>query len=148
MCARCKGEHCAYLDLLRPLPIPYQAWHEVSINFIEGLLKSKRKNAIPEMVCRLTKLAYFLPLSHPFSVATVAHLVMDNICKLHRIPRVIVSEREKIFTNLFWQELFKFLGMKLAFGTAYHPQSDGQTGRVNQCLENYLRCMAHLKPNS
>lgn len=77
------------------------------MDFIEEFRNSKGKNTILAVVCRLTKVAHFLPLSHPYSAITVAHLFMDNIYKLHGIPQVIISDRDKIFTSLFWQKLFK-----------------------------------------
>ncbi len=118
------------------------------MDFIEHLPKSKGKDTILVVVCRFTKNGHFIPLTHPYSASTVAKLFLDQIFKLHGAPQSIVSDRDKIFTSLFWKELFKCLGTTLAFSTAYHPQSDGQTERLNQCLEGYLRCMAHLKPST
>lgn len=76
----------------------------------------------------------------------MAKLFLDIIYKLHGLPVNIVSDRDKVFTSLFWGELFKLLGTKLSLSSAYHPQSDGQTERLNQCLEQYLRCMVHSHP--
>ena len=69
---------------------------------------------------------------------------MDHIVKVHRVPKAIISYRDKIFTSLLWKELMRLLGVKLNMSTAYHPKSDGQTEMVNQSLEMYLRCLCSL----
>ena len=61
-------------------------------------------------------------------------MFLDLVARLHGVPKSIVLDRDKVFTNNFWQELFKKLGVGLHLSTAYHPQSDGQTERVNQCF--------------
>ncbi|KAL0319602.1 UNVERIFIED_CONTAM: Transposon Ty3-G Gag-Pol polyprotein [Sesamum radiatum] len=140
-----KQNTCHTLDV-QPLAIPTQAWASISMDFIEGLPKSEGKDCILVVVDRLTKYAHFLALTHPFSAETVARIFMDHIYKLHGLPINIVSDRDKVFTGTFWKELFKLLGTTLSLSTAYHPQTDGQTERVNQCIENYLRCMCHMRP--
>lgn len=98
------------------------------------------------LVDRFTKYAHFLPLRHPFLAQLVAPVVLDSVVKLHGMPQTIVSDRDKIFISTFWRELFKLSDVQLITSTAYHPQTDGQTERVNQCLETYLRCAVHDTP--
>jgi hypothetical protein len=76
----------------------------------------------------------------------VARVFVDNIVKLHGMPHSITSDRDAIFTSNFWQLLLKVLGTKLQYTMAYHPQTDGQSERVNQCLEMFLRCAAQDEP--
>ena len=73
-------------------------------------------------------------------------MFLDNIYKLHGLPSSIVFEKDKIFINRFWQELFKLLGTQLKLSTSYQPQIDGQTEIVNRCLQMYLRCMVSETP--
>ncbi|KAK1649502.1 hypothetical protein QYE76_067307 [Lolium multiflorum] len=75
-----------------------------------------------------------------------AKLFIDQIVRLHGVPLTIISDRDKIFTSQLWKELLKALGTKLHYSTAYHPQTDGQSERVNQCLEQYLRCAVQDNP--
>jgi hypothetical protein len=79
-------------------------------------------------------------------VKTVAELFMAQIVKLHGPPTVITTDRDPIFLSKLWSEIFSAMKISLHFSTAYHPQSDGQTERVNQCMEQYLRCMAFQEP--
>ncbi|KAM0887617.1 hypothetical protein ACQ4PT_028880 [Festuca glaucescens] len=132
--------------LLQPLPVPAGAWQDITIDFIEGLPLSDGANTILVAVDRLTKYAHFMPMKHPFSAQQVARTLIDTVVKLHGMPRSIVSDRDRIFTSTFWKLLFEKLGTKLKFTTAYHPQTDGQSERVNQGLEMYLRCSIHANP--
>jgi len=147
ICQRYKADLYAPGGLLQPLPISGAIWVDVSLDFIEGLPKSRGKDTILVVVDRLTKYAHFLPLSHPFSALTVTQLYFDNVFKLHGIPKTIVSDRDRVFMSQFWQEFFKLQQTTLYISTPYHPQSDGQTEFVNRSLENYLRCMTSEKPH-
>jgi hypothetical protein len=145
-CQISKTEKVPYPGLLDPLPIPTSKWSAISMDFIEGLPKSKGHDVILVVVDRLTKYAHFLPLAHPYTVHKVATLFIDNIIKLHGPPTVITTDRDRIFLSKFWTEIFTAMKISLHFSTAYHPETDGQTERVNQCLEQYLRCMASQEP--
>jgi hypothetical protein len=116
------------------------------MGFIEILPKSEGHDTILMVVDKLTKYAHFISLSHPFTTRTIVQLFLDNVFKLHLLPLAIITEQDRIFTSQLWQDLFKSLGVKLKFSSAYHPQTDGQSERVNQCVQNYLRCMVFQNP--
>jgi hypothetical protein len=116
------------------------------MDFIEGLPNSNGHTIILVIVDRFTKYSHFYPIKHPFTASTIAQVFMDNIVKLHGIPKSIVSDRDEVFTSSFWSELFKLLKTDLKLSSAYHPQSDGQTERVNQYLEMFLRCAVQETP--
>jgi hypothetical protein len=131
VCQRSKHENCKYPRLLDPLPTPDMAWAHVSLDFIEGLPKSQGKEVILVVVDKFTKYAHFIPLSHPYTVHSVAQAFLDNIVKLHGPPTVLISDRDRIFTSSLWNQIFEAFKTELRFSSAYHPQSDGQTERVN-----------------
>ncbi|KAL2237281.1 UNVERIFIED_CONTAM: Transposon Ty3-G Gag-Pol polyprotein, partial [Sesamum indicum] len=81
-----------------------------------------------------------------YPASSIAKIFFEHIYKLHGLPFSIVSDRDKVFTSHFWKELFNLTGVSVDMSTAYHPQTDGQTERVNQCLETYLRCMCPQHP--
>ena len=109
VCQQNKVETIKTLGLLQPLSIPSQRWEEVSMDFIIGLPKSDGKSVIMVVVDRLTKYAHFCALSHPFKASTISTAFMETIQKLHGNPKIIVSERDSIFTRNFWTKLFSCL---------------------------------------
>lgn len=90
--------------------------------------------------------SYKKEFTNPKKATDVAHAFLNTVYKLHGLPTSLVTERDPVFISRFWQELMKLLGAQLNMSSAYHPQSDGQTERVNQCLENYLRSMLIDQP--
>jgi len=91
------------------------------------------------IVDRLTKSAHFIPINISFPVAQLAEIYIRDIVKLHGVPSRIVSNRDPRFTSRFWKSLQEALGSKLRLSSAYHPQTDGQSERTIQSLENLLR---------
>ena len=91
------------------------------------------------VVDTLTKETHFLPVQSTFGTTQVANVLMKEIVKLHVIPKMIILNKDAKFTAAFWRSLFGGMGTKLNFSTAYHPQTDGQTERKNQVLEDVLR---------
>ncbi|KAL3527965.1 hypothetical protein ACH5RR_012621 [Cinchona calisaya] len=136
-CQKSKHENLPYPRLLQPLPIPTMAWSQITMDFVENLPKSQGFDTIMVVVDRLTKLGHFTALT----AVKVARLFLDQVFKLHGVVEVMVSDKYKVFTYHFCKELFKLLGTTLHYSFAHHPQTDGQSERLNQCLETYLRCM-------
>jgi len=116
------------------------------LDFVEGLPKVDGYSVILVVVDRFTKYAHFLALKHPYTALSVAKVLYDQVIKLHGMPQSMISDHDKVFTSTVWTELFKMEGVQLKYSTAYHPQMDGQTERVNQCLEMYLRCAVSQSP--
>jgi hypothetical protein len=142
-----KPERVRYPGSLQPLPVPDSAGAMVSLDFVEGLPRSGRFNCILVVVDKFSKLVHFIPLCHPFTALTVAKAYMENVYKLHGMPASLVSDRDRIFFSSVWKELFSLAGVTLHTSSSYHPQTDGQTERVNQCMETYLRCFVHAVPS-
>jgi len=86
---------------LQPLPIPEAIWVDISLDFVEGLPKSRGKDTILVIADRLSKYAHFLALSHPFTTAGVTQIYFKQVFKLHGLPKTIISDRDKIFISNF-----------------------------------------------
>jgi hypothetical protein len=143
VCNRVKAEHQKPAGLLQPLPIPEWKWDNVGMDFITGLPRTKSGyDSIWVVVDRLTKVAHFIHVKTTCTSAILAKIYMNRIICLHGVPKSIVSDRGTQFTSHFWRQLHESLGTRLEFSTAFHPQTDGQTERVNQILEDMLRACA------
>lgn len=146
VCQRAKPDRTKLPGLLQPLPVPSGSWKIVTMDFIEGLPKSGIANCILVVVDKFSKFAHFIPLLHPFTAAIVAKAFLDTVYKLHGLPNAIITDRDKVFTSNFWQSLFALAGVELKMSSAYHPQTDGQTERVNQCLEILFEMLCACLP--
>ena len=113
------------------------------MDFITGLPRTQSGyDSIWVIIGRLTKVAHFIPVKTTYRSNKLAELYLARIVCLHGVPKSIVSDRGSQFTSRFWESLHEALGTRLNFSTAYHPQTDGQTERVNQILEDMLRACA------
>ena len=149
VCQQVKAEHQRPAGSLQPLAIPEWKWEHITMDFVIGLPRTLGgNNAIWVIVDRLTKSAHFLPMKVNFSLDRLASLYVKEIVRMHGVPVSIVSDRDPRFTSRFWHSLQKALGTKLSFSTAFHPQTDGQSERVIQVLEDLLRaCILDLQGN-
>jgi len=138
---------------LKPLPVPKRPWESISWDFIVKLPKSREpgtKNSYDSIfviVDRLTKFAYFIPYNEATDAKDMAYYFLKHIVSQNGLPDEIISDRGSTFASKFWQELTAQLGIKSKLSTAYHPQTDGQTERTNQTLEQYLRCFVNYEQN-
>ena len=139
-CQQVKAEHHKPVGLLQSLPIPQWKWERTNMDFVVGLPRCRNGyDTILVIVDRLTKSAHFLPIKNSDSLDKLAQLYVREIIRLHGTPVSIVSDRDPRFTSLFWPSLHNALGTKLHFSTAFHPQTDAQSERTIQTLEDMLR---------
>ena len=139
VCQQDKTERKKVAGTLEPLPIPSRPWESVSMDFITGLPKVNDYTSIFVVVDRFSKYATFMAAPKVCSAEVTAQLFLKHIVKLWGLPLDIVSDRDARFTGRFWTALFELLGTQLNLSTSNHPQTDGQTERVNAMLEEYLR---------
>ncbi|KAL0561379.1 hypothetical protein IC582_001804 [Cucumis melo] len=149
VCQQVKAPRQKPAGLIQPLSIPEWKWENVSMDFITGLPRTLRGfTVIWVVVDRLTKSAHFVPGKSTYTASKWAQLYMSEIVRLHGVPVSIVSDRDARFTSKFWKGLQTAMGTRLDFSTAFHPQTDGQTERLNQVLEDMLRACALEFPGS
>ncbi|KAJ1579475.1 hypothetical protein NDA11_007601 [Ustilago hordei] len=147
-CRRIKAAQHKPYGHLKSLPVPPHPWSSISMDLIEQLPPSSGFTAILVVVDRLTKMATFVPTTNTLDAPELAKLFLRHVYSKHGLPTSIVSDRGSEFTSHFWRSLSALLGIGNHFSSAYHPQSDGQTERVNQVLEQYLRGYSnHLQTN-
>ena len=136
--------HARYGEIQYQDP-PESPWDEVTMDFIVKFPKSKdpttkeEYDSILVIVDKLTKYSHIIPFREKYSAEQLGTIVLDRLIWYHGIPKGITSDRDKLFTSNYWKTLIPLLGTRLRMSTAYHPQTDGQTERTNQSLEQYLR---------
>jgi len=122
-----------------PNSIPEKAWTHISVDFITKLPLAQGYDSILVVVDRFTKMVHFISTTEKTSTEGLVRLFRDNVWKLHGLPDSIVLDRGPQFVAGIMKELNQILGINTKLSTAFHPQTDGQTERMNQELEQYLR---------
>ncbi|MBW0537820.1 hypothetical protein O181_077535 [Austropuccinia psidii MF-1] len=137
-CSRNKNIHHMTFGLLKPLPIPNDPWICLSMDFITQLPLSNSFDSIPVIVDRFSKITVFIPAMSSITSLDLAHLFIKNIFSKNGLPSRTFSDRGSLFVSSFWTNLCQKLNISRDLLTAYHPETDGQTERVNHILEQYL----------
>ncbi|CAI7851950.1 unnamed protein product [Closterium sp. NIES-54] len=139
-CQQMKSSKQNKAGLLQPLPVPEQPWQVVSLDFITGLPPTNAgHDAILVVIDKFSKMGHFIPTHTTTRTEETAQLFLKHIISQHGIPKTLISDRDPKFTSKFWKELMSLMGTRLAMSSAYHPQTDGQTERLNQIVEQLLR---------
>ncbi|GFY85488.1 hypothetical protein Acr_04g0002260 [Actinidia rufa] len=126
--------------LLQPLPVAEWKWEHITMDFVSGLPRSLRgHDTVWVVVNRLTKSAHFLPIRLSNSAEELGIIYVREIVRLYGVPISIVSDRDPHFTSLFWKGMQSILGSDLRLSISFHPQTDGQSNRTIQILEDMLR---------
>ncbi|GJQ99491.1 putative reverse transcriptase domain-containing protein [Tanacetum coccineum] len=147
-CSKVKAEHQKPSGLLVQPEIPEWKWEKITMDFVTKLPKTTNGyDTIWAIVDRLTKSAHFLPMRETDHMEKLIKLYMKEVVTRHGVPVSIISDRDGRFTSLFWKALNKALGTRLDMSTAYHSETDGQSERTIQTLEDMLRaCVIKAAP--
>lgn len=139
-CQRNKARQQLPAGLLQPLPVPGEPWQSVSMDFVVDLPKTPAgHDSITVIVDRLTKMVILNPGKKSDSATDVAKLFLKEVLARHGLPKTIITDRDPKFTGHFFRELVKLWGASQGMSSAFHPQTDGNTERVNRVMEDMLR---------
>jgi RNase H-like domain found in reverse transcriptase/Reverse transcriptase (RNA-dependent DNA polymerase)/Integrase zinc binding domain/Chromo (CHRromatin Organisation MOdifier) domain/Aspartyl protease len=153
VCRKTKHERHKPYGEMASRPGPSGPWRSIAMDFIVKLPESKEKvtratfDSILVITDRLTKYAMFIPYKEASDATDLAYTFLRRVVADHGMPEEITSDRDKLFTSKFWKSLVNQLGTRQKMSTAFHPQTDGQTERLNQTLEQYLRAYVNYGQN-
>jgi transposase InsO family protein len=158
-CGVCQGSRVIRgkkQGLLQPLEIPARPWEQISMDFIVGLPASSASwspsrevyDAILVIIDRFSKMGHFVPTFMKLDAEQLANVFIKGVLRLHGIPTHIVTDRGSLFTSAFWSDFMYLLRVRRALSTSYHPQTDGQTERLNSVLEQYLRSFVNYEQDN
>jgi len=139
LCQRMKNRTEKPAGKLKLSEVPQKTWTHLTVDFITKLQVVAGKDAILVVCDRLSKMTHFVATTEGTSMEGLARLLRDNVWKLHGLPESVVSDKGPQFVAELTKKLNKMLGIKTKLSTAFHPQTDGQTERMNQELKQYLQ---------
>jgi hypothetical protein len=145
-CQRMKSGNQKPAGLLQPLPIPDRNWEHVSLDLIGPLPTTATGfNCIVTVVDKLSKMAHFITTTTTVDAPGLAKLMMQNVFKHHGFPKALISDRDTRFTSAYWKAFTDALGIASHMSSAFHPETDGQTERMNRTIEEMLRSYVNDK---
>jgi hypothetical protein len=135
-----KAEHRNSTGLLPPHVIPESKWEVILMDFVVGFpLTTKRHDSIFVIVDTLNKSVHFIPVCMKYQAPYIVRILVNEIVRLHVVPRKIIYDRGSVFTGNFWTSFKENLGTQMNFSTSYHHETNGKTERMNQIIEDMLR---------
>ncbi|MBW0529962.1 hypothetical protein O181_069677 [Austropuccinia psidii MF-1] len=137
-CSRNKNIHHKNFGLLNPLQILSGPWNSLSMDFITQFPLSNNFYSILVVVYRFSKMSIFIPAYGTITALDLSQIFINHVFSKHGILASIISDRGSLFVSSFWTKLCQNLKISKDISTAFHPETDGQTKRVNQILEQYL----------
>ena len=142
-CKRSKPNNQKPYGLLNPLAVPSKPWEAIGVDFVGPLPESRNRDGtfdeITTIIDLLTGMVHFVPSQQDYKAADVAELMFSEVYKHHGLPRLIVSDRDVLFTSLFWTHLNKLIGVELCMLSAYHPESDGSAEHAHHMVGHMLQ---------
>lgn len=147
-CAAQKRERKRSGGLLKPLEIPSRLWDTITMDFAMGLPDAEGYNGVLVVVEKISKLVKLIAVNDTITAEETAKEVWDKIVRNHGVPLNIVSDRDPRFTSRYWQEFWKKLGVNLAMSSSQHPETDGQSERCIQTVEQLMRFACGNEPTS
>jgi transposase InsO family protein len=142
ICAECKksrtSRHPSFA-VLRPLPVPEKPWEDISMDYVTGLPECEGNDPFWVVVDRLSKMRHLVPCRTTIDARGLAEMFLKEVVRLHGLPMTVTSDRGPQFAAVFWKRLCERLGVDRQLSTAFHPQTNGQTERMNGSMEQYLQ---------
>jgi len=138
-CQRAKSTNQQPAGLLHTLPVPNQPWDSIGMDFVGPFPEIRERNYLWVVLCRLTSMVHLIPVHTTMTASELSWIYRRDIVRLHGLPTSIVSDRDSKFTSKWWRGLHRILGANLLMSTSFHPQTDGQTERMNRNVAQIVR---------